>query len=172
MLGEEPRPPDVGASPDALVDGGLWRLLSSSLIVDADFPGLQLALLGAVTAVVLIRHGAIVWWLAALAGHVGSALIAYALIAVAGQLGSGSAERFEDDWDYGISCVLAALAGVLFAGGVRRLRSGLGGARDVGLVAAATAGLVAWLATIDWYGAEHLLAFALGAWVLLARESR
>jgi hypothetical protein len=158
---------DLGASPDELADGSAWRLLSSSLIVDSGLPLLQIAVLAAATALVLVRHGAVVWWLAALAGHVGSALIAYALIAIADALGSDSAERIEDDWDYGISCVLAALTGVLFAGAVRRLRSGRGGAGDVALVVAASLGLLAWLVTIDWYGVEHVLAFALGACVLV-----
>lgn len=159
-------PADVGASPDTVAAWELWRLVTSSLIVDADVPLLQIAVLVAATALVLVRYGPIVWWLAALIGHVGSALMAYALIAVAGALGSDSAERFEDDWDYGISCVLAALAGVLFAGGVRALRAGRGGALDVGVVVAASLGLLGWLVTIDWYGVEHLLAFALGAGVV------
>jgi hypothetical protein len=172
LLGAEPAPADVGSSPDALAAGEPWRLLSSALIIDSGLPLLQVAVLAAVTALVLVRHGAIVWWLAALAGHVGSALIAYVLIGGAVALGSASAERATDDWDFGISCVLAAEAGVLFTGGLRRLRSGRGGAGDAGLVAATSLGLVAWLTTIDWYGIEHPFAFALGAWTLLAYERR
>jgi hypothetical protein len=158
-------PADVGSSPDAVAAGRLWRLLTSALIVEAGVPWLQIAVLAGVTALVLVLHGPIVWWLAALIGHVGSALLAYALIAVADALGSASAERVEDDWDYGISCVLAALCGVLFAGGVSRLRRG-GGGLDVALVVATSLGLLGWLVTIDWYGVEHLFAFALGAGVV------
>jgi hypothetical protein len=159
-------PADVGSSPDAVAAGRLWRLLTSALIVEAGVPWLQIAVLAAVTALVLVLHGPIVWWLAALIGHVGSALLAYALIAVADALGSASAERVEDDWDYGISCVLAAVCGVLFAGGMSRLRRGRGGGLDVALVVATSLGLVGWLVTIDWYGVEHLFAFALGAGVV------
>jgi hypothetical protein len=162
-------PARLGASPDSVAAGELWRLLSSSLIVDSDLPVLQIALLAAATALVIARHGPLVWWLAAVIGHVGSALIAYALIAVAAGLGSDSAERFEDDWDYGISCVMAALAGVLFAGAVRRLRGGYGRTLDVVLLIAASLGLLAYVVTIDWYGVEHLFAFALGAGVVVAR---
>jgi hypothetical protein len=164
-------PADVGSSPDTVAAGELWRLLASALIVDAGVPWLQVAVLAAATALVLARHGPIVWWLAALIGHVGSALIAYVLIAVAGALGSASAERFEDDWDYGISCVLAALAGVLFAGGVSRLRHRRGGGLDVALVVATSLGLLGWLVTIDWYGVEHLFAFVLGAAVVASRSA-
>jgi hypothetical protein len=161
---------ELGASPDAVAAGQLWRLLSSSLIVDSALPVLQIAVLVAATALVVARYGALTWWLAALAGHVGSALIAYGLIAVAAALGSDSAERFEDDWDYGISCVLAALVGVLCAGALRRLRAGPRRTPDVALAVATSLGLVGWLVTIDWYGVEHVLAFALGAGVLMARH--
>jgi hypothetical protein len=163
-VGPDLTPAEVGARPESL--GDVWRLLSSSLIVDSDFPLLQIVVLAAATGLVLTRYGGVVWWLAALAGHVGSALLAYALIAVADALGSDSAERVQDDWDYGISCVLAALAGVLFAGGVRRLRGARGGAADVALIVAVSLGLAGWVATIDWYGVEHVFAFALGAGVL------
>jgi hypothetical protein len=170
VAGADPLPVDVGSSPDTLVAGDAWRLLSSALIVDSALPLLQVAVTAAVTAVVLVRHGPIVWWLAALAGHVGSTLIAYALIGGAIALGSASADRVADDWDFGISCVLAAEAGVLFAGGLRRLRGGRGDARDIALVVATSLGLLATLATIDWYGIEHQFAFALGAWILVACE--
>jgi hypothetical protein len=164
-------PARLGASPDVVADGRLWRLLSSSLIVDSDLAGLQIALVAAASALVIARHGPLTWWLAAVIGHVGSALLAYALIAIADALGSDSAERFEDDWDYGISCVLAALAGVLFAGAARRLRGGRGRRSDAVLVAATSLGLLAWLVTIDWYGVEHVFAFALGAGVAIARPA-
>jgi hypothetical protein len=161
---------EVGASPDTLADGALWRLLTSSLLVDAGLPALQIALAAAVTALVLVRHGAVVWWLAALAGHIGSALLAYAIIAVAHELGSDSAGRVEDDWDYGISCVMAALTGALFAGGVRRIRARTAGPADIALTAAAAIALAAWVVTIDWFGVEHVFAFALGALVVIWRE--
>jgi hypothetical protein len=80
LLGAPLEPVDVGASPDELVAGEAWRLLGSALIVDSGLAPLQIALLTVTTAVVLARHGAVVWWLAALTGHLGSTLIAYALI--------------------------------------------------------------------------------------------
>jgi hypothetical protein len=163
----DPAPSALGASPDKVAAGALWRLLSSSLIVDGEMPLLQIAELVVVSALVLFGPGAFVWWLAALIGHVGSALIAYALIALAAALGSGSAERSEDDWDYGISCVLAALAGVVFADALQRLRGGgRRRRRDVALVVFALVSLVGWLVTIDWFGVEHVFAFGLGAAVL------
>lgn len=164
--------PDISASPETLVAGDVGRLLSSSLLVADELRGAQIALLAAATALVLLRHGPRLWWLAALAGHVGSALVAYALIAGGIALGFGSAERIADDWDYGISCVFAALLGVLFADAVRRLRAGRGGRLDRLLLVAI--GLVALLSLmdLDWYGIEHPIAFGLGAAVLVWWERR
>lgn len=163
-------PSDVGSSPDSLLAGHVWRLLSSSLIVDDDLPLVQLALLAAVTAGVLLRYGAVVWWVAALVGHVGSALLTYALLGVAIALGSSSAERTADDWDYGVSCVFGALLGVLCAGGVRRLRDGRGDWLDVAAVATAAGALVVFLADLDWYGTEHFFALALGGAVAVLSD--
>jgi hypothetical protein len=162
-IGPDLTPAEVGARPESL--GDVWRLLSSSLIVDSGLPLGQIALLAAATGLVLARDGAIVWWAAAIAGHVGSALIAYAIIALADALGSDSADRVQDEWDYGISCVLAALAGVLCADALRRWRGGRRTAGDVAILAVVALGLVGWIVTIDWYGVEHLFAFALGSLV-------
>jgi hypothetical protein len=167
----------LGSSPDNLVSGEVWRLLTSSLLVDGELPLLQIALVAAITAAVILRHGPRIWWAAALLGHVGSALLAYAAIGLAIALGNGAADAIADDWDYGVSCVLASQFGVLFAGALRRLRRARRDGRrrdplDLLFVAAACVGLAAWIATIDWYGIEHPLAFTIGATVLVVAERR
>jgi hypothetical protein len=87
-----------------------------------------------------------------LVGHVGSALIAYAIIGIAILLGSSGAEAAANDPDFGISCVLGASLGALFASGWR----------VVGAV-----GFVLLLPfSLDWYGPEHPLSFVLGALVV------
>ena len=127
------------------------------------------------------RAGPRVWWVAALVGHVVSALLAYASIGVAIALGSDSADRVADDWDFGVSCVLAAQTGVLFADALGRVRARRadpppagGRARpvDLALLVITSGALVVWLATISWYGVEHPLAFALGAAILVAARRR
>lgn len=160
-------PDEIGSSPQALVNGSVGRLLSSSLIIENTLPWLQLVLLVAACVLVLVRLGPVVWWCAALAGHVGSALVAYGVIGVADALGVESAERVTGKWDYGISCVFAALLGVLAAAAARRLQGGRGGRVDIGLLVGALAALGFWFATLDWYGIEHQLAFAVGVAVLL-----
>lgn len=165
-------PDELGSSPDSLVSGEVWHLLTSALLVDGEVPLFQLALLAAVTAAVILRHGPRIWWAAALLGHVGSALLAYVAIGIAIALGNGAADAISDDWDYGVSCVMAAQFGVLFAGAVLHRRRGRGDAVDLLLIGAACVALLAWLATIDWYGIEHPLAFAIGAAVLLVADRR
>lgn len=120
---------------------------------------------------VILREGPATWWLAAIAGHVGSALLAYALIAVASLLGSDDADRAADDPDFGVSCVLGASLGALLASAVLARREG---ARDAGTTVALAAGLAGAAAMLalsaGWLDAEHGLSVALGAAVAAARH--
>lgn len=120
----------------------------------------QIVVAALAVAVVIRREGASVWWIAALVGHIGSALISYGIVALAAASGSNAAENAENDPDYGISAVLAATLGALLASGLR--------ARDGAVTAV---GIVAFLAllpfSIGWLDLQHLLAFGLGAAVVL-----
>ena len=133
-----------------MADGELWRLLSSGLVVDG-LAAPQIALTAIAAFAVIRLQGAPIWWAAVLVGHVGSALITYAIIGIAILLGSSGAEAAADDPDFGISCVLGATLGALFASGWR----------VVGAI-----GFVLLLPfSLDWYGPEHPLSFVLGALV-------
>lgn len=183
-------PSEIGSSPDTLTDGRIPRMLASSLLVEDEWRYPQLALLLFVSLLLLARAGAVTWWLAALLGHLGSALLAYAIIGLAVALGSGSAEAATDDWDYGTSCVLSAQLGALAYGAWRaraaRRRTGLR-ARDAAaharaevldraILLLAAGSLIFFVVTIGWYGVEHLFAFAIGlavaAWRGPARAPR
>lgn len=153
----------VASSPDAVASGRVWTLLSSSLVIDGSPAGLQLLLVAALTAGVLAREGAVVWWLAALAGHVGSALLAYATIGVMVAIGSSSARAVTDMPDYGISCVLAALNGALLVSTFERVRERRAGRLDLALLVLTVLLVAFWFATLSWYGVEHVYATALGA---------
>jgi hypothetical protein len=145
------------SSADLIADGELWRLLTSGLVVEG-IAAPQLAVTALAAFVVIRLEGARVWWAAVLVGQVGSALLAYGILGVAVALGSDGARATADDPDFGISCVLGASLGVLFAIGVRR--------RDGALTAVGAVGFFALLAfSFDWYGPEHPLSFALGALV-------
>jgi hypothetical protein len=151
---------EIDSSADGLVDGRVLRLLSSGITVAGPLAVWQILLCAFVAAVVIQREGAAVWWVAALAGHVGSALISYAIIGLAWGLDSGSAEDAANDPDYGISAVLGASLGALFASGLRagdRMITGFGIAGFVGLLPF----------SVGWLDIEHPLAFGLGAAVVL-----
>jgi hypothetical protein len=144
------------SSAEQVAHGELWRLFTSGLVVDG-VAAPQIALTAIASFAVIRLQGPIVWWAAVLVGHVGSALLSYAIIGIAIVLGSDGAEAAADDPDFGISCVLGATLGVLFASGYRVL------------------GIVSFVLllpfSLDWYGPEHPLSFVLGAGVvLLARE--
>jgi hypothetical protein len=139
-----------------VADGELWRLFTSGLVVDG-VAAPQIALTAAAAFVAIRAVGALVWWAAIVAGHVGSALITYAIVGVAIWLGSGSAEAAADDPDFGVSCVLGATLGALFASGYRLL----GAVSFVLLIPF----------SLDWYGPEHPLSFVLGA-LVVARARR
>jgi hypothetical protein len=149
-----------GSSVDELADGNLLGLLTSALPVAGPLPVLQIAAGALAAAVVIRREGAAMWWIAALAGHIGSALISYGIVGLASALGSASAEDATNDADYGISAVVAASLGALFASGLR--------AGDRVLIALGIAAFVALLPfSIGWLDIEHPLAFVLGAAVVL-----
>jgi hypothetical protein len=139
---------DLQSSAEQVADGELWRLVSSGLVVDgAAVP--QIALTAAAAFVAIRAAGPAVWWVAVIVGHVGSALLNYAIIGIAVLLGSDGAEAAADDPDFGISCVLGATLGVLFASGYR--------------VLGAVSFLLLLPFSLDWYGPEHPLSFMLGA---------
>jgi hypothetical protein len=116
----------------------------------------QIALTAIASYVLIRRAGALVWWLVVLVGHVGSALITYAIIGIAIELGSEGASAAADDPDFGISCVLGATLGALFASGFR--------------VLGAISFLLLIPFSLDWYGPEHPLSFVLGAAVAASRS--
>jgi hypothetical protein len=161
--------PRLRAGADAIADGRVWTLLTSGLQPQGPAAAAQIAVLGAVVAAVIVREGPVTWWAAALAGHVGSALVAYAAIAGAVWLGSAAAQRAGDQPDFGVSCVLGGSFGALLASGIVRgnvLVTAVGGA----------ALLVSLPLSVGWYEVEHVLAVLLGAavaWPLVrAREAR
>ena len=140
-----------------MADGQLWRLVSSGLVVDG-VAAPQIALTALAAFVAIRAVGPAVWWVAVIVGHVGSALLNYAIIGIAIELGSDGARAAADDPDFGISCVLGATLGALFASGFR--------------VLGAISFLLLIPFSLDWYGPEHPLSFALGAGVVMWGASR
>ncbi len=153
-----PRIADLSSSPAGVASGHLWRLLTSGLVVAGD-PEVQIAGAGIAAAAVLALLGPGAFWRAALAGHVGATLVAYAGVGVVWLVSRADVDAVVDAPDYGISCVWAGTLGALVAAGVR------GPARrpmpGVALVAAALF-VTATAFSSDLAGVEHALAFLLG----------
>jgi hypothetical protein len=75
------------SSAELVAAGEVWRLLTSGLVVDG-VAAPQIALTAAAAWALIRLEGPLSWWAAVLVGHVGSALLAYAIVGVAIALGS------------------------------------------------------------------------------------
>jgi hypothetical protein len=157
---------DLACAPAALWAGKLWTLPSSALIIQG--PAVPQLLMTAALAAALVRAcGGAVFWLVAAVGHVGATLIAYAGIGLVYLVARSTAEGVVHTHDYGISAVWAAAFGAL---AVIRMRRGEH-PRVTATWGLAILVLFALLVPIDGELAdvEHLLAFLLGAGVMLLR---
>jgi hypothetical protein len=157
---------DLACAPAALWAGKLWTLPASALIIQG--PAIpQLVMTGALAAALVRACGGAVFWLVAAVGHVGATLIAYAGIGLVYLVARSTAEGVVHTHDYGISAVWAAAFGAL---AVIRLRRG-DHPRVTAAWALAILALFVVLVPLDGELAdvEHLLAFVLGAGVMLLR---
>jgi len=164
---------DLHSSANKVADGDVWLLLTSALNVVPELDVPQWLLLAASIAVVVWRSGPKLWWTVALTGHVGAAIISYAVIGLAVALGSGSADTTAGESDYGISIVLAATLGALAAGGfaVPANRRDRADKTAIILGLAGLAGMIAF--SVGWYDMQHVIGYAIGfvlaGWLLERR---
>lgn len=153
-----PVPAALASSPQGVLRGEWWGLLTSGLVVAGD-PAFEVP--ATVLAVILlIRWGGVAtFWRAAIAGHVGATLLAYGGLALVWVFARSDLDLgVLDAPDYGISCVWAASVGALL--GLHRRRSRPG--RWLGTLSA-VGGFFLWVELKpDLVGVEHLLAFAVG----------
>lgn len=156
-----PRSDDLASSPARVAAGHLWPLLTSGLIVAGD-PLVQLTGLGLTALAVIELLGASVFWIAAIAAHFGSAILAYAGVGVLWLIAPADVDAVVAAPDYGVSAVWAGIVGALVAAGLarRHWRERLPAVSAVAgflFVVGPPGGLA---------GAEHALSFALGALVV------
>jgi hypothetical protein len=156
---------DVAATPSAIVDGKLWLLLTSGLLVEGNLP---LSLFGVVTlslAVLLVCDWRVLW-AAGVLGHVGSGLATYAAIELAARVEPGRVDDVQHALDYGISAFVAGGLGALAVGAWRRRHEWPLTVLWRWLVAASVGSTVLMTAhVLDPFWLEHLPAFAIGAGV-------
>ena len=154
----QPHPAVLAVSPAQLARGEVWRLATSALPVSR-FAFLEIA--GAVTAIALAvrAFGLGVFAIAAVLGHVGSTLVAYAGVGVMWLADPHWIGGLVEDADYGISAVWFAALGLLaVALGARRRALG------VALFGGCVAVSFALLELSDWLAfAEHVLSLCFGA---------
>jgi hypothetical protein len=161
---------DLHASADEVSGGDAWLLITSSLAVVPTLEIPQLILLAAAVGIVIWRHGPKLWWSCAAVGHIGAALVSYAVIGVAIWLGSESADATAARADYGISIILAATLGAMTAGALAAPKDERSRADQV-VIALGIIGLVGMLAfSIGWYDMQHAIGygigFALAGWLI------
>ena len=161
---------DLHASADEVSGGDAWLLITSSLTVVPTLEVPQLVVLAVAMGMVIWRHGPKLWWSCAAVGHIGAALVSYAVIGVAIWLGSESADATAAQSDYGISIILAATLGAMTAGALAAPKDERSRADQV-VIALGIIGLVGMLAfSIGWYDMQHAIGygigFALAGWLI------
>jgi hypothetical protein len=158
----------LAATPRATADGKIWLLFSSAFV--ADKPAwVELTAFATFAVLVLFLVGPFVLWSSAILGHVGSTLVLYGFIAVAGLVVPAAFDSVLSFEDYGTSAMIAAWVGVIAAVGWRRW--GGVGAR-LGVVAfCAIAASIAWAVHpgASILDGEHVVAFMVG--VATAQEA-
>jgi putative copper export protein len=154
-------------SPADLLAGEVWRLPLSGLVVDGDTWSQLTDLVPVVLLLVLLADSR-TFWRAAIAGHVGSTLVAYGIVGALALTDPAALGEVVSGNDYGISCVWAGCLGALATVAARR------GSRPVASAALFAAcmlpalrlvspGLVSSSGTLQLATLEHALAFAIGA---------
>jgi peptidoglycan/LPS O-acetylase OafA/YrhL len=154
-------------SPSDLVSGKLWLLPLSGVVVDGE-TWTQLAVLAETAVVLVVMAGARTFWRAAVLAHVGSTLVAYAVLAVLAVVAPSATGDLFRDPDYGVSCIWAGAVGALAVVSARRCASrparvAVAAAVSAPLVVLLTAGAVTPAGTLNLATVEHLFAFLLGA---------
>ena len=154
------------ASAARVAAGRLWLLLSSALVIDRPV-AVGLVAFALIAAATLWLCGARVFWVAAVAGHVGSTLLVYGIIGVS-RLGDPHLfARAVGTPDFGVSAMQGAWVGALTAHAWQRSGSGVRPRAAMALAVCALAG-IAWLLHPDpsVLTSEHLFAFLIGASVV------
>ena len=154
-------------SPSDLLAGKIWLLPLSGIVVDGA-TWVQLAVLAEAAVVLVAMAGARTFWRAALLAHVGSTLIAYAVLGILNVADPSATGDLLRDPDYGVSCIWAGSLGALAVVAARRCTRR---SAKVAVVAAISAplfvvdstGIVTAAGTLDLAAVEHVLAFLLGA---------
>lgn len=152
----------MASSPESVREGKLWLLFSNGVIVQHP---VVLSFVSLVLLAVMAMYicGGPATCLSAVAGHVGSTLLAYSLYGV---VRLSSAHAFVDLGsrpDYGVSAISAAWLGVIATTAWERRGRTIRGGLAI-ITACAAVGLFAWMLRrhVTVVDSDHLFAFAIG----------
>jgi hypothetical protein len=148
---------DLASSPAEVARGRVWSLVTSGLLVTRD-PIVQLVAAALLTVAAIRALGPATFWLAAAAGHLGSALLAYAGIGLLWLIARADVDSVADAPDFGISCVVIGVVGALTVAASQRRPAPW---RLLAVLAGVV--LCAAIPPLGLSAVEHALAFALGA---------
>lgn len=155
-------------SPADLVAGKLWLLPASGLIAQGS-PWPQLAAIAELAAVLVVVADSRTFWRAAIAGHLGSTVIAYALVGILTLVLPASVQPVAAAPDYGVSCVWAGALGALAVVLGRRARNRsvaalvvTACALPVMVIVVRAGGFTTAAGALDLASVEHALAFVAG----------
>jgi type IV secretory pathway VirB2 component (pilin) len=153
---------DLASSPHAVAEARLWSLVTSALLVSSPvfWSLLSFALFG---ALMLRFCGARILLVSALAGHIGSTLVVYALLALARTFDPRAFEALLKAPDYGVSAVSAAWLGALASVSWRARSRTVRGKIATGLAVVGVALFGVYLRRhLVFFDLEHVVAFGIG----------
>jgi hypothetical protein len=155
----------VATSPRAVAEARVWSLVTSGLLVQSPlfWSLVSFALLGALTLRVC---GAATLWTAAVAGHIGSTLSVYALLASARTVDGDLFQVVQRAPDYGVSAISAAWLGAVACGSWQARDRTFRGKLATALAVVAVA-LFGWTLRrhLNVLDLEHVIAFGIGVLV-------
>jgi type IV secretory pathway VirB2 component (pilin) len=152
---------DLASSPHSVAEARLWSLVTSALLVSSPLFW-SLASFALFAALTLRVCGSRVLLISAFAGHVGSTVAVYALLALSRTFDPRAFETLLRAPDYGVSAVSAAWLGALAATSWRRhgtLRGRV--ATALAVVGVALFGLLL-RRHVSFFDLEHVVAFGIG----------
>ena len=152
----------LASSPNKIVHGKLWSLLTCGLVVQQPLL-ISLLCLAALAGLAVVVCGPRLLWITAVAGHICSTLIAYAALAVLRALRPHAFSALLTRPDYGVSAISAAWLGALAATGWQWRDQTRRGRLPIVLAVAATA-LFAFMLRhgLTVLDSDHVFAFAIG----------
>ncbi len=157
----------LAANPHAIAEARLWLLLTSALLVQSPYVW-SLVTFGLLGVLALVVCGGRVVWISALAGHVGSSLLVYALLAAVRTVERHAFDGLLTAPDYGVSAMSSAWLGAIASASWRARERTPRGRLAIVLAVVAMA-LFGWMLrrNLSFLDLEHVVAFGIGVTVAM-----